>query len=1197
MLTWWRRARSLRVSRTDRVWFALVALICCCISHSCTVTLTVSAQAVADDSAGDTSSGDTLVVSSTGSGYGWNGSCPEIAVPPPTSSDHTSLAEHFGYATAAWIGFAFITIASSQCAVIVKYVGLPLITGYMFFGVLVGPEVLEMVGKRDVGYLQPITHFALAFISISAGAELYLPELKQLFRRIITITLSATAVTFIVCTLVIWGLSLAGSVPFMQPLSGSCKFSIALIAATIMITQSPASAIAVVAELKAKGQFTSTMMGITVLTDLIVLVLYSICAAVANASCASEADGFHILDLALTLLCVLLAVGLGSLFGKLIIFLIWLPRLHGHWLVLPLGFGVFGVSHWFMDWTTETWGHGLSFDPLLICICAGYTVANQSRNRKRLLKFMAKVGPLIFIPFFTLTGAGLDLGTMFVGLGFALLIFFVRAATFFVGSYVGGIKTGMDRMGLQTLWLSMLTQAGVSLGIAAEVAIAFPQWGDAFASTVVSVILLNQIVGPPLCKYAIKKNGEQGMAVAGDSDGEEEEVVVVAKVAPGSIEAQKVAAATGDATSVANGGLLVRRRLKRMLFVGANISSLAIAQRLLDTGEWSCTFVETNEQKREMMSWLHVPERSSIRFLSAEQVTRRRERHEKREAQRRKMSARDMIPPSSFVDRGGGDSVEDGGMGATHPADAAAADDSHHGPHHDNQHPESFDDGSASIDLPDDRNGDATGAASSPQHAANMQEDDDNSNISTSFGDGGGDSINITHLAELSLTDPMDQLQFHLLKSTQPPQSFESEEEDQTPPDEEARAAQALAAHPNAGEIWGLRIWLNSIQAQQARSRSTTHTSSSSSSPTSSSSSTSPLFHAALVMLESDHLNFALCQTLLGVPYLLPRVVVEVQNPTWSNLFAKVGALPIFPYSLACHTIFRMVVGKEEELAGMEAVFEMVADAEKGEEGSNKSLSMKLASIIRPDTVGTLRYRRSGSGGVAHSTSSTAATFSSSFSSFLSSPSQVSTSSSSSIPLYLRHLSPDDRRRFIEQHPDPPLPPDIVWSDDESAGVGMVGIGMAIQSHARRSRTRGAADRLHGVFRGMTDDIRSAVAAASGSRRLGMPTSTSALASSSPSLSPTASASASDEDGQGNPAQHGQQFIAMSSQFKPLKVIMGTGNLSEKMAQSDTTFQWPTMRRGMGEGDEEAEEGDGGRYDDHSSTDAARPRRRSTGHK
>ena len=84
-------------------------------------------------------------------------------------------------------------------------VGLPLITGYLFVGcvssafeptsvtptpclplshsALAGPYVLELIHIQDLAPLSLVTQFALAFIAFSAGAELYLPELRSLFKR------------------------------------------------------------------------------------------------------------------------------------------------------------------------------------------------------------------------------------------------------------------------------------------------------------------------------------------------------------------------------------------------------------------------------------------------------------------------------------------------------------------------------------------------------------------------------------------------------------------------------------------------------------------------------------------------------------------------------------------------------------------------------------------------------------------------------------------------------------------------------------------------------------------------------------------------------------------------------------------------------------------------------------------------------
>ena len=64
-------------------------------------------------------------------------------------------------------------------------------------------------------------------------------------------------------------------------------------------------------------------------------------------------SGFSVIDLVLTLATVCLAVFVGWVFGKIIIFLIWLPRVPGEWAVPPLGFCVFQFSTWFLEWTTE----------------------------------------------------------------------------------------------------------------------------------------------------------------------------------------------------------------------------------------------------------------------------------------------------------------------------------------------------------------------------------------------------------------------------------------------------------------------------------------------------------------------------------------------------------------------------------------------------------------------------------------------------------------------------------------------------------------------------------------------------------------------------------------------------------------------------------------------------------------------------
>ena len=929
---------------------------------------------------------------------GLSGSVSDPTPIAPPASTSSSIETVLGQWTGAWVGFFFISIASSQCSLIVRYVALPLITGYMFFGVLVGPQILAMVSPTDLGHLVPITQFALAFISMSAGAELYLPELRALFRRILLITSSVTVVCFIVCLFVVYGLARVGLVPFMEVLPGSCQFSISLIAASVMVTQSPASAIAVVAETKSKGPFTSTMvwreaeksqragrdqprpalltvvsvvhallcsaqLGITVLTDIVVLLLYSVCSSVANANCSETAEGFKILDLGVTIGCVLSAIIIGYAFGKIIIFLLWVPRMHGEWLVLPLGFACFRSAAWFTEFSTEEYGHGINFDPLLICITAGYIVANQSRNRRKFLRFMGSLGPLVFIPFFTLTGCGLNLKVMGQSAGFAFIVFATRALTFLVGTQWAGRATGMDALQLRTLWLSMLTQAGVSLGIAAEVAIAFRAWGKDFQSTMVAVILINQIVGPVLCKWALRKNGEDGLALGDDSDDEDE------------------------------------KPHKRAMIIGINISSLAVAQRLLKA-DWNVLFIDTDARKTDMLQWLQY-ERRKLKVLSAKELAAKKARREARAAARlkRKTSLLSLgVVSKAEMDKAVADAVArvEAGEAAEQPAvidvgasaDAppspsgtalstrspppsgrgrapsiaveaiAEGEEGHHqedGPPVDQRKLLGAGAGAGASDAVEEQKssggaGGSSGSGSTPaieearraarlkrelaRHAEMAAKAAEAAASSTGSGD-----INTTTDLNATTTAPVElQVQFRLLAPTSEPID---------PKD-------LCARYTNASSCVALRSLCSDLSLKN--------------------------LNAALVMLESDELNFELCSVLqecLG----LTRIVAEIQNPNWTSLFAQMGVLTLFPYSLASHTLAALVMSSDHG----HGRFELLPH--------NKPLHVGLSQVIRPDTV-------------------------------VDGP-----------PLYLRHLSPEEQRAWSAQHPEPLQPKSGMWQFNEKLRV------------------------------------------------------------------------------------------------------------------------------------------------------------------
>ena len=76
--------------------------------------------------------------------------------------------------------------------------------------------------------------------------------------------------------------------------------------------------------------------------------------------------------------------------------------------------------------------------------------------------------------------------------------------------------------------MAYVTQAGVALGLVKTVTIKFPELGKTVASYLVTVILINMVMGPMFFKIAIFSAGEAKLSRAGSTKLSREPVVVAA---------------------------------------------------------------------------------------------------------------------------------------------------------------------------------------------------------------------------------------------------------------------------------------------------------------------------------------------------------------------------------------------------------------------------------------------------------------------------------------------------------------------------------------------------------------------------------------------------------------------------------------------------------------------------------------------
>jgi Trk K+ transport system NAD-binding subunit/Kef-type K+ transport system membrane component KefB len=452
------------------------------------------------------------------------------------------------------ISFVLIALASRQIGKVFSSFGLPYITGYLLTGMLAGPFLLGMMPSGATDELRFVDELSLAVIAFVAGSELYLKEIRSQLR---TILLNASGI--VVAALILIGgsiFALTGVIAFADGFTSSERIAMALLGATVLLALSPASTIAVIQEVRAKGSFSKTLLSITVVMDVVIIVLFAIAAAFAGT--LIEGREFSAIFVGLLAVDLVLAVLIGVLIGSILrgILSTSLNQTVKTGLILLLGTGLFAAS-FYIDGLKL----GIHLEPLLSAMIAGFFVTNYTPYRTEFEHILHDVSPAVYVAFFTLTGVALKLDILIATGGIALILFFVRMGAIFIGSYAGGTMAGESKQFKRLAWAGLITQAGIALGLAREVAVEFPTTlGDSFATMIIAVVVLNEIFGPMLLKWSLRQSGESHEPAAGAPDDHRDVVII-------GIEGQ----------------------------------SLALARQLVSE-DWGVTMVDTDQKRVELVT-------------------------------------------------------------------------------------------------------------------------------------------------------------------------------------------------------------------------------------------------------------------------------------------------------------------------------------------------------------------------------------------------------------------------------------------------------------------------------------------------------------------------------------------------------------------------------------------------------------------
>lgn len=392
------------------------------------------------------------------------------------------------------LALGFTLVAALVAGEFLKRFRLPRLTGYLLFGLLVGPYLGNVITEAMARQLLLVNGIATTLIAFIAGLTLNLERLERRVSGAATATVITLAVTMAGLGMIAW--LLWPWLPVAPDTTGSARLMMVAVLVVIMVSFSPTMSAAVIAETGSRGKLSDFVLAIVVLADLFILVLFSLTMQLARWTLAeTAADDVNLL--------VRLAWEIGGAiaFGCLVgaLFALYL-RYIGREVTLTLL--IVGL-------VLSQVGFGQRVEPLLAAMAAGIVIANLAVSQGEKLKAAIQEGALpLLVVFFVAVGASLRLDALAIAGIAAVGLALARIGLIWIGVRAGLRMVGVvDRAG-DYVWTGLISQAGITLGLAATVATEFSTWGGQVQMLLVALIAIDELVGPALFRTGLMRAGE-----------------------------------------------------------------------------------------------------------------------------------------------------------------------------------------------------------------------------------------------------------------------------------------------------------------------------------------------------------------------------------------------------------------------------------------------------------------------------------------------------------------------------------------------------------------------------------------------------------------------------------------------------------------------------------------------------------------
>jgi len=381
----------------------------------------------------------------------------------------------------------------------------PAVTGYLIVGMIVGPSATALLSEdttADIAHV--LTPFGLSVFAFLIGGSLPVSTIRGLTCRILLIVLCEGALTWLfILLLITFG---APYVTDSDVLAFNDYLAMGIIIGAISLATAPAVTLALIEETRSGGSFTATLLGVVALDDALSIVALTIAISVGVGLVGQDAGTNAWWAVLEDLGRIALSIGLGAATALLLVLLVRFPHNRGEMLAISLGLIALAAGL----------AEELGLFPIIASMVMGFIMANRSETSRELVGFVRTIEDVIFVLFFTIAGAHLDLGIIREAGLLAALIVLGRCSGKYLGVSVGAGIASAPSAVRKYMGLALLPKAGVTVGLALLVA-EVPQL-ESISSLVVSAvlasILFNSLLTPPLAKLALARSGEAGQSRA-----------------------------------------------------------------------------------------------------------------------------------------------------------------------------------------------------------------------------------------------------------------------------------------------------------------------------------------------------------------------------------------------------------------------------------------------------------------------------------------------------------------------------------------------------------------------------------------------------------------------------------------------------------------------------------------------------------